>query len=311
MFSQEATPETAPVATESAPATAPNAPTVKDSTVWIFTLIDGSQLMGRIQKEEGGQITLLLLDGQTRTFFRADVGDQQEKRAPQNIKVVRGKLWTENPNRTRHLWSPSAMPLRAGEGYIAQKQLLFTTWAHGITDNIAILLGSILPANFMGPDYLNIIAAAKFSKEVSPKVFVGAGFESLIISKAFFNSDDMGDGMLSVGVAFATLTYGEPDAQVTINIGKPFAFDSSNAATGDILISVSAMWRFSRHYGLVSENIFVPGIDTGGAGWGVPSLHGLVWRSIREETSWDLGFIMPGGVPSPIPWFEWTWHLGD
>jgi len=55
----------------------------------------------------------------------------------------------------------------------------------------------------------------------------------------------------------------------------------------------------------------VPGIDTGGAGWGVPSLHGLVWRSIREETSWDLGFIMPGGVPSPIPWFEWTWHLGD
>jgi hypothetical protein len=214
--------------------------------------------------------------------------------------VVRGKIWDENPNRTRHLWSPSALPLRAGEGYLSQKQLAFTTWAYGITDNVAILVGSVLPANFAGPDGANLIVALKAATKVADKFHIGAGFESFIIPT-----------IGTLGVAFATATYGVPDAQVTINAGKPFAFDSKNTATGDFMVSISAMWRFSRHYGLVSENIFIPGIDTDDVGWGILSVHGLVWRSIREDTSWDLGFITVGGAPVGLPWFEWTWYLGD
>jgi hypothetical protein len=291
--------EAAPEATSTTTAAVAD-PVPIDSTIWVMTLVDGTQMIGRIQKEEHGKVHLLLLDGQTRTFFRADVGNQQEKSAAKMIKVVRGKIWDENPNRTRHLWSPSALPLREGEGYLSQKSLIFTSWAYGITDNVAILLGSVLPANFAGPKGANLIAALKVATKVAEKVHIGAGFETFIIPYAG-----------TIGVGFASLTYGVPDAQVTINVGKPFAIDSSNAATGDFLVSVSAIWRFSRHYGLVSENIFIPGIDTDGVGWGIPSVHALVWRSIREETSWDFGFITPGGTGIAFPWFEWTWYLGN
>ena len=68
------------------------------------------------------------------------------------------------------------------------------------------------------------------------------------------------------------------------------------------------MWRFAGNHGLVSENIFLPGVSID-EGWGMVSLHGLAWRRIGQGTAFDLGFITLGGNPAPIPWFDFTWHF--
>jgi len=89
-----------------------------------------------------------------------------------------------------------------------------------------------------------------------------------------------------------------------LNAGKPFAFEEgSEAEELDAMISICGMWRFAGNHGLVSENIFLPGVSR------MVSLHGLAWRRIGQGTAFDLGFITLGGNPVLIPWFDFTWHF--
>ena len=273
-----------------------NASKPSDDRLWTFTLVDQSQLVGRIAKEVNGKLTIALVNGESRSVYRRDVV-LQEPHYLKPVKVVRGEVWDENPNRTRHLWSPSAMPLRAGEGYLSQKQLLFTSYAVGLTDNIAVLLGSFVPGLLGGGDGFNVIGALKVADEIKPKVFAGAGAEVLVLPTV---------GVLGVG--FASFTYGEPDAQISVNLGSPFMFDGDDQELGHGLISVSGMWRFRGDYGIVSENIFVPAVRVD-EGWGILNFNALAIRSIGDRTSWDLGLVVVTGVP--IPWFDYTWYLGD
>lgn len=274
--------------------------TLSQQTLWQFTLSNRTQLTGRIVSENPrtGEVDILLITGERRTLFRSDIVVQEEpKQRP--IRVVDGKVWEDNPNRTRHLWSPSAMPLKKGEGYLSQKQLFFTSYAVGVTDNVAVLVGSLLPALFAGVGGFNLIGAVKVADQIGDELYVGLGAETI--------------GIVSVGLAglpFLSVTYGQPDAQISLNVGKPFALDENDAELGDALVSLSGMWRFKGNFALVSENIFLPSVSTS-KGWGMLSFHGIAFRSIRENTAWDLGFVSVGGTSDfiPIPWFDWTWHF--
>lgn len=268
-----------------------------DTTLWRFTLVDETQLVGRVGGESNGRIMIVLISGERREIFRTDVVEQTEYKQ-KAITVVRGKVWEENPNRTRHLWSPSAMPLRQGEGYFSQKQLLFSSYAVGLTDNVSALVGSFVPGLLIGGDAFNVIGALKIADEVEDNVYVGGGGEVMFIPT---NS-------LLAGVPFVSFTYGEPDSQWSVNLGKPFALDGTDTDTGELLVSISGMWRFKGDFAIVTENIFIPGIRTD-EGWGVLSMNGLAFRSIRDETAWDLGLIAVGGMP--VPWFDYTWYIGD
>ena len=275
-------------------------PSVVDQTLLSFTLSNGTRLTGRIVRENKltGQLDILLISGERRSIFRSDIA-VQSKVQQKPVNVVNGKIWEDNPNRTRHLWSPSAMPLKKGEGYLSQKEFVFTSYSVGLTDNFAILVGTLVPALFAGPEGLNVIGAIKVADQVRDKIYIGGGIETMVIPRA---------GV--AGVPFASFTYGEPDAQVSLNLGKPFALDSDSADFGTALVSVSGMWRFRGDFGLVSENIFLPEVKTSD-GWGMLSVHGLAFRSIRESTAWDLGFVSITGFGGfiPIPWFDWTWHF--
>ena len=84
-----------------------------------------------------------------------------------------GTLYRRDPNRTRYLYGPSALTLDAGEGYISQKELFFTSVAYGVTDNITILGGTIIPVLFAG-EFFGIFGT-KFSYEVAEDTFHIAG----------------------------------------------------------------------------------------------------------------------------------------
>ena len=46
---------------------------------------------------------------------------------------------------TRYLYAPTAIPLEKGTGYFSQKELVMSSVAYGLTDNISVLGGTPLP----------------------------------------------------------------------------------------------------------------------------------------------------------------------
>ncbi len=266
---------------------------------WELSLADGTKIVCRINDEEAERLQVTLLDGSKRTLLKKDVLLRKPFSESQaaKLKVVDNEVWQLNTNRTRHLYSPSAMPLKKGEAYVSQRMLFFTAGALGITDNVSILLGSVLPF-LIAPDGFNIIGALKIAGQVSEHVHLGAGFETLYVPS-----------IGAVGLGFGSMTIGDADRQVTIGAGKPFAIDNGGQDTGDALISLAGMYRLNDRYGLVSENLIFPGIDMR-SGWNdVLTIHGLVLRRMYDDSAWDFGFVTVGGAPVALPWFDWTWHF--
>jgi hypothetical protein len=270
-----------------------------------FTLANGSKLVGRLMDApDPSQVRVQLLDGTTRTLFRADILAQ---RPFTQAKVgADGNVWENNPNRTRHIYAPSAMPLKAGEGYGSIKEFLFASGAVGITDNISVLVGSFIPTLFAGLELGGLIGAIKVSGEVGEDLYFGVGGE--VITLPSFGS---GPGLNVMGIGFGAVTFGKPDKQFTLSAGRPFLLSAGDANNdlGDVLFVAAGQLRVSNSYGLVTENWIFP-TTRGPAGDSFLSLHALAMRYMGDNMAFDFGFIGVGGIPFMMPWLDWTWHLG-
>jgi hypothetical protein len=296
-------------------------------------LLDGSSIVGRVVDESEGTLTLRLLDGSERVLY---AGDVVSRTLQKTAKVVKGKVWDHNPNRTRHLWAPSAMPLNTGEGYISNKYFVFLTGAYGVTDNLTLLGGSFWPGLLAGGEGFNLIAAAKYGTEVAENLHVAFGAEIITFPTEF-----------TVVTPFAGVTWGTPDTQITFNVGKLEAWETNgNDRIGEGMFSIAAQYRFLSGHAFVLENLFFPGTtvdfdldeddDSEGItevvegsvgegepdsdsdssyGYGMLSMHALCYRQIDEDSAWDYGFITivePGGnIVGVLPWIDYTWYLGD
>jgi len=240
----------------------------RNDMIWVFTLIDGSKLVGRIDGQNNATIDIKQLNGDVRSIFTSDIAAQQPM---DNLKIVNGERWTSNPNRTRHLWSPSSMPLKKGESYLSQKEILFTSYAIGITDNIAVLVGSVTPFLLAGDDGVNFIGAIKFATEFASNFHLSGGGEMIWLPR-----------LGGLALPYLGFSVGEPDLQLSFNAGKPFAFDEESSAKDlNAMISICFMWRFASNHGLISENIFLPGVPTDDFGWSVARTE--IARTIRKN----------------------------
>lgn len=282
----------------------PAASPIAMSERYELTLANGSKLVGRLMDApDPSQVRVQLLDGTIRTLFRADILAQQP--FTQAKVGADGDVWENNPNRTRHIYAPSAMPLKAGEGYASVKEFLFASSAVGVTDNISVLVGSFIPTLFVGFELGGLIGAIKFSGEVGEDLYFGVGGE--VITLPSFNS---GAGLNVMGIGFGAVTFGKPDKQFTLSVGRPFLLSSdANNDLGDVLFVAAGQLRVSNSYGLVTENWFFP-TARGPENTSILSLHALAMRRMSDNMAFDFGFIGVGGLPFVMPWLDWTWHLG-
>ena len=266
-----------------------------------FTLANGSVLVGRIMTApDPRQVRIQLIDGTVRTIFREDIVRQQAFRG---VKIgADGNVWEDNPNRTRHIYAPSAMPLQKGEGYVSLKEFLFGSAAYGISDNVSILVGSFLPTLFAGLDVGGLIGAVKISGEIGDNTYLAGGVEVITLPGS--------DSFDVVGIGFGAITMGKPDKQFTISAGRPFVLSTNSGSNdlGDLLLVAAGQLRVSNTYGIVTENWFFPTAD--GPEGGFLRLHSLVVRKMGQQSAFDFGFIGVGGVPVLLPWVDWTWNLG-
>ncbi len=297
------TPEAAPApAVEVEVKPAPAAATTTRPPLEVLILVDGSTITGIVVLDDGEKLTIRKVDGTTSQIHKSFIAN---RKLQGKVKVVRGQVWGRNPMRTRHLLAPSALPLRKGESYLSLKQLTILEGGVGLTDNIAIDIGSFLPGVFMGKDTLNIFGGLKASYKVKDKLFVAGG--------VFFLALPFEMGLVA---PMAGITYGEEtgDWQVTVSGGKAFGINVHDPhAFGTALINISAQFRVSNSGALVFENWFIPGTEDSVSednGWGFLTLHTVLFRKINKQSSWDLGFIYVSGEIA-LPYFEYSWFLGD
>lgn len=295
-------------ATAPAPAVAPDAapvaaPAAAKDLIQKITLRDGQVMRGRITEERRDTVVLKLRSGDLVEVRRASIAKVEEEEAAAGGG---DDPWFIDPNRTRYLYAPSAMMLRPGECYFSQKELILSSISCGVTPNVSVLLGTVLPAWFFTPftgSGMNAIAALKVGMPVGDLLHLAAGFESLILPRP--------GGVVVGGFAFASATVGNPNAHATLSMGRPFSFlpASSSSGLGDLLVVASGDLRLTPGFSLVTENWFMPSFSSS---WGLLSVNALAARFIGLHWTVDFGVVSPSlSIPWYfVPWLDFTYSFG-
>jgi len=254
----------------------------------LVTLKDGQQLRGKLVSQDASGATLELEGGGRVVVPAASIERIELARAGQ------AEVRSQDPNRTRYLYSPSGFMLKRGQGYISQTELLVTSFAYGVTDHLTLGLGTAVPFLFVA-DGVNLVGTVKFGGSIGEKVHLAAGAQGLWLPGL--------DAGTTAGFLFGTVSFGTPDAHVGLSVGPPFVAGNENDF-GDLLASVSGAVRVSEHIALVSENWIIPGGDeTTFVGSGAV-------RFIGQRLGVDAGLLFVQGSEIPVPWLDFTWNFG-
>jgi hypothetical protein len=213
-----------------------------------------------------------------------------------------GDIWFQDPNRTRYLYAPSAMMLRQGEGYFSQKELIFSSISYGLTDNITLQAGAVLPFWVLGATGFNIIGGVKVGGSPLENLHLAVGAQAFSVPAM---------SMSAAGFVFGTATYGTADAHLSLGVGAPFLLaGSSSAIAPQAITTLSGNLRLGQHWALVSENWLIPAFISTGSGQQLPMLNSLAVRIFGKNWAVDVGGIRVPYVPIPIPWLDFAYNFG-
>ena len=261
---------------------------VEQEHIWRIVLKNGQMFRGHIIEQSDNQIRIDLFGAGEMTL---ELDQVQSITVDKTVEInEKGEIYKRDPNRTRYLYSPSAMPLGKGEKYFSQKMLFFSSYAQGVTDNISFLVGSMIPAIFWGG--YNFITAVKVADTFSEDgLHLATGFEA-------FHLTDGNDGG-TAGFIFGSATIGTHLKHWTISVGKPFISDPESSDLGPVIATLSGNLRIGRKTSLISENWFVDG----------EVINSFAVRLMGENLAVDLGGIVPMGEPDMmIPWLDFTYN---
>lgn len=213
--------------------------TILDSTVVIET-VSSSVFIGKVIEVRNG---CFLVHSNTFGFTEiklnsiARVTDIKEY----NAKNKEGRF--ANPNATRYLFAPSAIPLKKGEGYYQNAYLLANSVNAGVTKNISVGGGVVIPLLFY--------VTPKISFKAANNLYLGAG---VLFTQSFLNEFD-----LSAGIGYGLATVGNHEHNFTIGSGYGMAkMNKEYRNTPMPIITVNGMARISRKLSLITENWLIP-----------------------------------------------------
>lgn len=205
----------------------------------------GSVVVGTVQQLADD---LLLLD--------SDLGEQAlriEDIASLDIldhQIDLGRNYTfTNPNSTRYLFAPSAIPLEKGEGYYQNVWVVLHMASYGLTDRLTVTggvemistLASIFVSDYFGPiGMMNL----KYAGPVGNKLHLGGG----ILAGGGLGQDLEG---VNLGLAYGVATLGNVENNLTLGYG--FGRVGEEWTRPGVLM-VGGMARINRRMAFVSEN---------------------------------------------------------
>jgi hypothetical protein len=204
-----------------------------------------------------------------------------------------------DPNYSRLMFAPTGRPLRQGDGYFSDHELVFPGFSYGLTDNVSVSGGvSTIPG--LGLSQQLVYFSPKVGFELSDRAAVSIG----ALAAGVGGDNDLG----TFGIAFAVGTFGSRDHSLTAGLGLARELGDRFADTEPILM-VGGQTRLSRSIALVSENWLVLDGE-------VPLSEqpfGLALRFFNGRLSADVGVVIVGELIDdgyPLPWVSFTYHFG-
>lgn len=248
--------------------------------VYAVTLSNATTLIGRITLVSADSVRVVSA-AMTATVARREV---RSVRAYPATALHDGVLWPENPHATRLLFAPTAIPLRRGEGYVADFWIFFASAATGITDRFTLGAGMSL---FPSDDFTDNLfyALPKYTVVSQPRLKVALG--ALMASVPWSSNDDGGRRRQSLGILYGVATTGSPESNLTLGAGWGYV---GGTLANKPVITLGGQHRATKRIALISENWFVPfDNDVGGfVSYGV--------RMLGEKIAVDLALGSPVGA---------------
>jgi hypothetical protein len=198
----------------------------EDTTVFYEIQTQSGKVQGRIIREDAREIEMVKADGTTIVIPTYAVQMKTRIRNPKALGPI--------VHPTRYLYAPSAIPLKQGEGYLNMIYFLVFQAQYGITDNISIGLTS---TPILMPTFVNV----KMASEIGENLYASFGGQ---IGKLWYGDEE------SLGLVFANLTYGNKEANITLNTGYGFYTRSKNQLP---IVEVSGLYQTSPKVSLVGE----------------------------------------------------------
>lgn len=254
-------------------------------------LRDGTRLHGRVVAESPDSLTLETPGGTTVTLDRNGIEAIRTARG----QVVDGRFVPEDPNRTRLLFSSTARPLRAGEGYVSSYLLFFPFVGVGLTDRVTLAGGTPILPGAMGEVFY-----------LAPKVTVASspGLDLAVGALGFFATRSLDEG--SVGIVYGVGTFGEPDRAFTLGTGWGFSLGGGTSRIeSDPVFVLGGEFRTGERTKFVTENWIVPG--SGGVGLasgGVRFIGDRLTADLALGAAWDRG-----GGACCLPLVNFVYHF--
>lgn len=203
-----------------------------------------------------------------------------------------GEYWFPNPNATRYFFGPSAINLKAGEGYYQNTYLFLNSFNVGLSDNVSIGGGLEVLTTFgvsgNGPQPIFFLTP-KVGFPVAKKVHVGGG----LLYASIPDFDDDNPQRTGLGIMYGIGTYGTDDHNVSGGAGWGFI---DGELSEKPIITISAATRMTRRSAFVTENWIVP---EEAAGYYTVVSYGI--RFFGEKISVDLAFINSRDIVQAIP----------
>ena len=229
---------------------------------------DGVTISGVVQSEDNTQVVIITKSLGTVTVQKSNIKSMREISDEDKVK---GEYWFENPNCTRYVIGPSAIPLRKKEGYYQNLYIFLQSVNVGITDNISIGGGTEIASVLFGQEPpAFIFLTPKYGTQVAPKIHVGGGV--LYLGFPRFSWFGSGRGMAHYGIGYGLFTYGNRNNNLTLGLGWSFTsvVESTYLGSGNYrndrvnefskrpVFTISGMLRPRKRFGLVSENWIYP-----------------------------------------------------
>jgi hypothetical protein len=255
-------------------------------------LRDGSRLVGRIVSENDTSLTVATSDGLEVVVPRASVVSMTGVGED-------GRSISADPNYSRLLFAPTGRPLKRGDGYFSDYELVFPGVAFGLTDNISLAGGvSVIPGVGLGEQLFYISPKVGFNLGDHASVAVGA-----LLAGAGGGENDSE----SAYIGFAVGTFGSPKRSLTIGLGLGDTTGEVSDAVPIVMAGGTA--TLSRHVALVTESWLFLGDDFRLS----EQPFGVGVRLFGDRLSADVGMILVGELLDegfPLPWLSVTYHFG-
>ena len=277
--------------------------------------VGGGNFQGTLIAVRDDRIEILIADGQILLISREAIETYRRI-----ISDTGDRAFFQDSASNRLMVMPTAFAMEPGEFHVTDQELIVVSSSYGLTENITFWGGISFPGALL---------SARFTSNFGDSLALSAG--------SFAGTQWIGPtsmGFSGILMPYVLSSWGEPDNNLTLGAGVPFAFGffGTDNPTG-VIGAIGGKTVLTSNAALVTENWAIWGrrfdfnpnnTGTTTEEWDpipLAAALGLAFRIADSRFSWDIGAILPlsidssgvrgalGGAFIPVPLISLTFRI--